>query len=33
MFEDLGSVALISIGAVIVAGGLAEYARRRIKTG
>ena len=33
MFEDLGSVALIIIGAVIVAGGLAEYARRRIKTG
>jgi hypothetical protein len=28
----VGTVGLIIIGSVIVAGGLAEYARRRIKT-
>jgi len=32
MFDDVGTVGLIIIGSVIVAGGLAEYARRRIKT-
>ena len=33
MFDDAGTVGLIIIGALIVGGGLAEYARRRIKAG
>lgn len=32
MFDDVGSLALIIIASVIVAGGVAEYARRRIRT-
>jgi membrane protein DedA with SNARE-associated domain len=32
IFNDVGGVGLIIIAAVIVAGGLAEYVRRRIKT-
>ncbi|HWF25508.1 MAG TPA: hypothetical protein VG275_08680 [Solirubrobacteraceae bacterium] len=32
MFGDLGTVALIIIGAMIVIGGVAEFARRHIRT-
>lgn len=32
-FSDLGTVALIIIGVVIVGGGVGEYARRRIRAG
>jgi membrane protein DedA with SNARE-associated domain len=33
LFDDVGAVGLIIIGGLVVAGGLAEYARRRIKAG
>jgi membrane protein DedA with SNARE-associated domain len=33
MFGDLGTVALVIVGAGIVIGGAAEFARRRIRTG
>jgi membrane protein DedA with SNARE-associated domain len=32
MFDDVGTLGLIIIASVIVAGGVAEYARRRIRT-
>jgi membrane protein DedA with SNARE-associated domain len=32
LFDDVGTIGLIIIGAVIVAGGVAEYARRHIRT-
>jgi membrane protein DedA with SNARE-associated domain len=33
VFGDLGTVALIVLGLLIVGGGVAEFARRRIRTG
>lgn len=32
MFDDVGTVGLVIIGSLIVAGGLGEYVRRHIKT-